>query len=219
MVARPYDDTAERRATYGRLQLRNRFVGVLRLLVPILGVVVLVAMIGQIYLSSLAGRFSVGNISVSPDRILVDAPQYNGLLSDGSTYRVWAEAAEAATTAPDQIHLSAANLTLVRRNGVTMQAIAKDAILDTTTQQVLVEGVAEVEDSTGTRGTLHQTVVDLGTQTLTSTGPVSITYADGAQLEAKGLVYDAHALNWTFTDATVTLPNTPGAESQETPTP
>ena len=54
---------------------------------------------------------------------------------------------------------------------------------------------------------------------LTGHDPVSIDYADGTQLEAAGFTYDAAALVWTFTRATVTLPDTPGANQPAMSTP
>jgi len=49
---------------------------------------------------------------------------------------------------------------------------------------------------------------------LTGEGTVAIQYADGTELMAKGMHYDAGASVWTFTGATVTLPATPGAQAQ-----
>jgi hypothetical protein len=219
MTTSTQDDPARRVARYQSLTARNRGVGILRVAVPALGVLVLLAMIGQIYLSSLASRFGIENISITPERILVDAPQYSGLLADGSAYRVWAENAEAATAAPDQIHLRNAGFSLVRGNGVTMQANAAEAVLDTTEQRVLVEGEAQVEDSAGISGTMLDSIIDLQAQTITSEGPVSIDYPDGTTLRAKGLHYDTQNLIWTFTGSTVTLPATPGAKPLEISSP
>ena len=85
-----------RTTRYRKLVRRNRMVGVLRLAVPVVGAFVLVALLVQIALSSLGARYSIGRIEVSPDRIKVEAPEYAGTMSDGSTYRVWAEEAAAA---------------------------------------------------------------------------------------------------------------------------
>jgi hypothetical protein len=56
-------------------------------------------------------------------------------------------------------------------------------------------------------------VFDWQAQVLTGKGPVVVDYADGTHLVATGLRYDAKTAVWTFTDATVTLPDTPGAEA------
>lgn len=203
-------DAPERLATYRRLVRRNRIVSVLRLAVPALGALTLAALAGQIYLSSLTNRFGVGQISVSRDGVSVDAPEYAGLLDDGSAYRVTASAARAAMNATDRIALTDAVLEVDRTNGVTQRAESDQALLDTTSQLVFIDGIAHFTDSTGTVGVLEQSVFDWANSVLTAKGPVTINYSDGSDIKAAGMVYDAKQQTWTFTRATVTLPSTPG---------
>ncbi|MET3899321.1 lipopolysaccharide export system protein LptC [Devosia sp. UYZn731] len=206
-------DTGPRLRTYQRLVLRNRVVGVLRIAVPLLGVVVLVLLVGQIYLSSLGSRFGVGQISVTRDRVTIDAPQYSGVLDDGSVYRVSATRAAAALNATDVMDLSTASINVVRTDGVTMDLSANMARLDTTRELVIIEGDTHVVESTGTTSTFANSVFDWQKQELTGKGPVVVDYADGTHLVAKGLRYNAKTAVWTFTAATVTLPDTPGAKA------
>lgn len=210
-------DATERLAIYRRLTARNRIVGILRVGVPALGAIILVLLIGQIYLSSLSNRFGVGRISVTREAVSVEAPEYSGVLEDGTTYRVWAEAAQAGIDATDQITLTNAALTLKRVTGVTMEVNAPVALLDSTREIVTIAGVAYVEDSTGTSGTIHDSVFDYARQTLVGKGAVHIDYADGSKLDGVGMTYDASGMVWTFSEAKVTLPDTPGAESEREP--
>src|SRR5690606_27973920 len=163
---------------YRRLARRNRAVGVLRFAVPLLGALVLAGLIGQIYLASIGARFGIDQLSVTPEAIAIEAPEYVGALADGSSYRVWAETARAATGRSDLIDLTNARLVINRIDGVqlTMEAVA--AQLDTTNQLTLVPGVAEVADSTGTTGTLNDSIFDWHSQRLTTRGAVAIDYAD-----------------------------------------
>lgn len=206
-------DADQREATYRRLMARNRLVAILRLGVPALGVVALVSLLGQIYVSSLGSRFGIGQITVSPDSVTIVSPQYAGLLADGSAYRISANDARAATDATDRIGLTDVALNLTRPDGVVMDVSAAAAVLDTTSQRVEIADVAHVSNSLGTRGIVENSVFDYATQTLRGEGPVTIDYADGSHLVAEGLTYDAVNLVWTFTRATVTLPQTPGAKS------
>lgn len=204
-------DAAQRLAVYRGLQARNRVVSILRVGIPALGVVALAALMLQIYVSSRASRFGVGQIAVSSESITVETPEYSGLLDDGTAYRVSATSAHAAVEATDRIGLDDASLTMIKPDGVTMLVDARAAVLDTTNQLVEVEDIAEVSNSLGTSGLLRNSVFDYAAQRLTSNGPVDIDYRDGTTIVAEGLTYDATTLIWTFTRATVTLPDTPGA--------
>ena len=212
-------DAAQRLAIYRGLEARNRIVSILRVGIPALGVVALSALMLQIYVSSRTSRFGVGQIAVSSDSVTVETPEYSGVLDDGTAYRVSAIAAQAAVDATDRIGLSQASLTMLRPDGVTMLADARAAVLDTTSQLVEIAGIAEVSNSLGTSGVLRNSVFDYTAQRLVANGPVSIDYEDGTALVAEGLTYDAVTLVWTFTRATVTLPDTPGASEPATESP
>jgi len=207
-------DAAQRLAIYRGLEARNRIVAILRVGIPLLGIIALSALILQIYVSSLGSRFGVGRIAVTSDSVTVEAPEYAGVLDDGTAYRVSATAARAATTATDHIELNDATLTMLRPDGVSMLVDASAAVLDTSGQIVTVAGVANVSNSLGTSGVVRDSVFDYVAQALTGNGPVTIDYADGTHLVAEGMTYDAVKLVWTFTRATVTLPDTPGAEKK-----
>ncbi len=208
--------TAEvaRSQIYRRLERRNRAVGVLRLAVPAMGLVILVVLVGQIYLSSLGNRFGIDNITVGRDSITVDAPEYAGLLDDGSAYRVAADAAQARLDGTELIDLTVALLRVEKPDGTTFGAVADEATIDTMRQLVLIEGDAEVEQSTGTTGHFVDSVFDWQAQQLTVTGDVAIDYADGATVRARELVYDVQQQLWTFSRVTVTLPDTPGPQEK-----
>lgn len=212
-------DAAQRLAIYRGLEARNRIVSILRIGVPVLGVVALSALLLQIYISSRTARFGISQVVVSSDSVTVETPEYSGVLDDGTSYRVSALSARAAVDATDRIGLSEAALTMVKPDGVTMLVETPAAVLDTTSQIVEIPGAAEISNSLGTSGILRNAIFDYQAQHLTTNGPVSIDYEDGTQLEAEGLTYDATTLVWTFTRATVTLPDTPGANQPARPTP
>jgi lipopolysaccharide export system protein LptC len=204
---------AARQSRFAGLARRNRIVGVLRWAVPGFGLVVLVALVVQIVLANMGSRFGIGQVSISPDAITIDAPDYAGIMGDGSTYRVWASSARAPLGQTDVLDLVDAGIVVTRTDGVTLEALAAEGKVDTTKNQVLVEDRADFTYSTGTTGILYDTVVDLDAQTLTSKGRTEVDYADGTTVRAEGLHYDAEALRWTFTRAVVTLPSTPGEDN------
>ncbi|MHA6299649.1 hypothetical protein [Devosia sp. CAU 1758] len=204
------------RQSYQRLARRNRRIGVLRLAVPLCGALVLGSLMAQVYLASLTSRFGIDQLSVTPEAINIEAPEYIGTLADGSSYRVWAETARAATARTDLIELTNAQLVINRIDGVQVTMEARYAQLDTTSQLTLVPGLADVADSTGTTGTLNDSIFDWHSQILTTRGKVDVDYADGSKVRAEGLVYDAASVVWTFERSVVTLPSTPGEDVPDT---
>lgn len=199
-----------RRPVFARLARRNRFVAVLRLAIPLLGVIVLVGLVGQIVLANIGARFGIGQVTISPDAITIDAPEYAGVMADGSSYRVWAASAKAPLTRTDLLALTDGVIVVNRADGVQLRAEAAASQLDTSAETVLVPGRADFTYSSGTTGIVHDTIVDWDAQTLTSRGRTDVDYADGTTVRAQGMQYDAAAMRWTFTRAVVTLPSTPG---------
>lgn len=206
-------DAAERQTIYKRLERRNRLVAILRVGVPALGALVLVILVGQIYLSSLAARFGIGRIEVSRDAITIDTPQYSGILDDGTSYRVWASSAQAALTAANQIALTEATLVMNRPGGITTEVTAHEAMLDGGAETVAIAGVAIIAESTGTTATVMNSVFDYAAQTLVASGRVHVDYADGSSLDGVGMTYDVSQAVWTFSRVNLTLPSTPGSET------
>jgi len=205
--------SADRLRIYRSLERRNRVVDVLRWLVPAAGVLALAALVIQIVVSSQMGRFDLESIAVTPESVTIEAPEYAGILEDGSRYRVFAQSAATRAGEPERIDLADAALTIERPTGVVMDITAPEGELDTTNELVLVEGIANVVDSTGTTAVLHRSVFDWTGQVLTSEGPVSIDYADGSELEAERMTFDTRTAIWTFSRVRVTLPDTPGADA------
>ncbi|MCS6761734.1 MAG: hypothetical protein MO846_06970 [Candidatus Devosia symbiotica] len=205
-------DAAQRAVTYRRLQGRNRLVAILRIGVPALGVLVLASLLGQIYLSSLTGHFAVGRIAVSREAVTIEAPEYSGVLDNGTTYRVWAKSAKAAIDAADQVALTEAALTMRRTTGLVTQINAVNAMLDTGIETVTIPGVAVVEESSGTSGTILDSVFDYAAQNLVGRGSVHIDYANGTTLDGVGMAYDVDNTVWTFSRVNVTMPSTPGSK-------
>lgn len=209
-----FADQPGRTRQYRRLLRRNRVVGLLRFAVPAAGSVLLAALLIQIAISSFGARFGIGKIEVTPDRVRVETPEYAGTLSDGSTYRVWAEEAAAAIENTDIVTMTNVKVMLERTDGVRREASAEDAVLDTVNQQVRIANGTEISESSGISGHLNDSIFDWASQTLTARGPVVINYSDGSTVRAEGLVHEADRNRWTFSKATVTLPATPGEEQE-----
>jgi len=205
----------QREAMYRRLNGRNRLVAVLRIGVPVIGAIVLVGIIGQIFLASLAIDFSIGHVSVQQDRIVIDVPRYDGVMADGSVYSVSAQSASASLSAVDVVQLIQAEATLHQPGGRVLSARADAGTLHMSEQQVAIAGKATIYDSFGTTGWINDSLVDWPRQTLAAAGPAHFEFNDGAVLDAVAMRYDAGQEVWTFEAATLTLPRLPAFEEPE----
>jgi len=204
-------ETSEQRLQiFNALNARNRVVAILRIGVPIIGVMVFLGLAAQIYIAGIGNGFGIGRVTVNGDSVTVDTPTYSGIMGNGNTYKVSAEGARTALTDLNVIDLQKATVVLLKPDGAEMTARADTASLETIRQTATVPGTAQVSDSTGSRGTLDKVVIDWPRQTMKTAGPVSFQLAGGATLNADGLEYDARTAVWTFKHATVTLPDLPG---------
>lgn len=206
-------DISDTRARlYDSLGRRNRIVAVLRIAVPGAGIALAGVLIAQITLSNLADNFAIGGIRLDRDQLVLDTPSYSGIMSDGTTYEVVAEAARADIDATDVINLDIATIVTEQTDGYTMTANADFARLFLTEQQVIVEGLMVTTDSNGVDGRLHDSVIDWPTQKLTTNGDVRFEFEDGAAIEAKSLVYNAKRQVWDFRGVRYTVPGDGGLD-------
>jgi len=195
---------AGRERLYRRFDRRNRIVGVLRLAVPLLGVAVIAILLFRIVIANLAPGVDVGGFTVSREGILVDAPRYEGVMSDGTQYRVTAQRATASFANPDRIEMENADLVVTRSDGVSFAATAARANYDITASVVIIPGTTATTDTRGTRATLDGARIDWKNQLLQTDGAITAEFADGTTLTGTSAVYDANTHVWTITDAILT---------------
>ncbi|MGN6102969.1 MAG: hypothetical protein ACTHOR_17660 [Devosia sp.] len=200
-------ETAEQRhAIYRGLAVRNRLIGILRIGLPLLAVLVLVAFFVQIFIASFVNQFGVAQVSFNGDTVEVDTPTYSGVTSDGDVYKISAEGASTAVTSLNIIDLRNGELVVTRPDGVKMTAKAALSSFDTNTQILTVAGRADVDDSTGNSGTLEKITVNVPQQTLHAAGPVHLVSKDGTTIDSNGLDYSTRTGVWNFGKATMTVP-------------
>jgi lipopolysaccharide export system protein LptC len=203
-------ETSEQRLQiFNALNTRNRVVAILRIGVPIIGVVVFLGLVAQIFIAGFANDFGIGRVTVNGDSVTVDTPTFSGIMGNGNTYKVSAEGARTALADLNVIDLQKVTVALLKPGGVEMTARADTASLETIRQTAAVPGTAHVSDSTGSTGTLAKVFIDWPRQAMKA-DKVSFQLAGGATLDADSLDYDARTAVWTFKHATLTLPDLPG---------
>ena len=206
-------DTYDQRADIlGNLLLRNRVVDGLRIVVPAIGILAFAALVAQIYIANMARQYGVSSVRIDRGTIVVEAPKYSGTGSDGSRYLVSAREARTPIDRTSTIEMIDATLELLQPGGQSYFARAASATMDTQTNQVTAPGVVTVTGSDGLEGTLTDMSVDNKEEIMTSNGPVDLLLSDGTTVVADTMVRDGKAQTWTFTRATVVVPDLPGAE-------
>jgi lipopolysaccharide export system protein LptC len=204
-------ETADQRlAIYRKLGAHNRLITLLRFGVPALGVAVFLILASQIYLASIGKEFGIAGLTIDRTMATLQAPRYAGVMADGTTYNVKAGEARAALSATNVIDLT--NASIVFSNPGTKQttATAKQATLDTVSQQVQIDAITDVTSSDGTIGRFTNTRIDWAAQMLNSVGGAHLEFADGTKLDADTATYDMEKAVWIFSRVTVTMPSTPG---------
>lgn len=206
-------DTYDQRAEIlGSILTRNRIIGGLRIIVPALGVVAFVALTGQIMLANMVRQFGVSAIRIDRGNIVVETPQYTGTSANGSRYIVNAREARSPLDRSNVITMSDATLELVRLAGASYFARTAEATMDTKTEIVVAPGLVTVTGSDGLSGTLNDIVSDSDKQTVLSKGPVDLLLPDGTTITAETMFHEGDKERWTFTRATVVVPDLPEEE-------
>jgi lipopolysaccharide export system protein LptC len=205
------DSFDERSAILSRLTTRNRIVSVLRIIVPAAGAAALLVLVAQIYVANTLRQYGISGIRIDRGALVMDAPQYSAVGSDGSRYNATARDAHAAIGDPKMITMDEVSLELARAKGNTLRLTAETAVADTARNVVTVPGTATLRDDKGMHGTLSRVRADLDAGTAVGEGPVDVTFAGGAHLTADGMHYDGAAQSWSFTRVTLVLPGLPEA--------
>lgn len=209
------ENAEQRSRIYDRLMQRNRLVSILRIGLPVLGLVVLAGLLLQITLASLLDQFGISNISIDRDNLVVETPSYSSMTADGTMYAVAADDARASLGDTDLLNLKGALLTVTKPGGSWMEAKAATAQMRLSAQNVFVREVMEIRDSRGTAGTIIGVHADLLSGSMVSDGPAKIRYHNGTTLDAESMSYDGNAQAWQFNRVTLTVPTTPGAKSTD----
>lgn len=206
-------ETAEQRQSiYRALTRRNRLVRLLRIGLPVIGAVVFLGLMLQLYARSLIPDFGFANITIDRDNLIVEAPTYSGASADGSVYSVSAAKARTSFANTDLINLTDTIFLLDQPSGSSFEARAASAQLHVSEELVVVDGLAYVEGSGELDGTLVDAEVDLAGEAMHSKGPVDLTMR-GMNVKAASMSYDGATGRWTFSGATLLLNATPGEQA------
>jgi hypothetical protein len=206
------DSFDQRADILGRIAVRNRVVGALRLIVPLLGLAAFLVLAGQIYIANLARQYGVSGIRIDRGDIVVEAPKYTGTGAEGTRYLISAREARTPLDQRNRIELIDATLELLQPGQTSYYAKTDKATMFTRAERTSAPGLVTVTGSDGLEGTLNDVEVDSANEMVTSNGPVDLLLPDGTTVVGATMVHDGKAHTWTFTQATVVVPDLPEAE-------
>lgn len=207
----------QRAAILDRLLWRNRFVAVLRIAVPAIGLLGFALLVGEIWLANIARQYGVSGMRIDRGNLVVETPQYVGIGTDGSRYVVSAREARTPIGSPGRIEMTDAKLDYNRSGKASFHAAGATATLDTSRQFVTVPGIATLNSDDGMHGTLTEVRADFMSNVTVAEGPIDLTFSDGTTLEASNMRYDGKADHWAFERSTLVVPNLPRASIPRIP--
>jgi lipopolysaccharide export system protein LptC len=206
-----------RERLYAALTRRNRLVAVLRVAVPVVGAIVLAVVLGGIVLDNLREQFGFASIRIDRDNLVVESPRVTAIGDDGTLYAATAGMAKVRIGSADLVDMTDAVFSMTSTLGVTFSAAAPAAALQTAAQTLTVPGTLGVKSDDGLTGTLDDFFGDMLGYSMVAHGAVDLTFPAGMQVQSEGMTYDGNSQLWTFTRATVTLPDTPGGAIEDAP--
>ncbi len=187
------------------LKRRNFIIFILRILVPFTGLLLLAFLVLQIIIANLSANFDLSGIRVKRDRLVIDNPQYSGIMANGTKYFVIAQRAETEIAGSDEIELFDSEIDLIRKDNYQIFAKSKNALFNMAKQTIIVKELLEANDNRGKVAFLYDTKIDWVEQTIKSKKDVTIEFNDGSVLLADSLLYDAKEQIWNFTNASLLI--------------
>ncbi len=187
------------------LKRRNFIIFILRILVPFTGLLLLAFLVLQIIIANLSANFDLSGIRVKRDRLIIDNPQYSGIMANGTKYFVVAQRAETEIAGSDEIELFDSEIDLIRKDNYQIFAKSKNALFNMAKQTIIVKELLEANDNRGKVAFLYDTKIDWVEQTIKSKKDVKVEFNDGSVLLADSLLYDAKEQIWNFTNASLLI--------------
>lgn len=122
---------------------------------------------------------SVGDVIVSGTKIKMENPKLSGFTRDRRRYDVVAGGAAQDLTKPGLIELHDINATFEMQDGSTMKLVARDGMLDTKNDKLMLEHEIVVTTSKGEEGYFEEAFVDTKSGNVVSEKPMRAKLTNG----------------------------------------
>ncbi|WP_209003964.1 LPS export ABC transporter periplasmic protein LptC [Labrenzia sp. CE80] len=205
-TALPAESRAQRSA-----RRHSRMVKVLRILLPLTGVLILAGMTALVVVFNILTGLGIGNVSLSSDGLVMDRPELSG--HDGErSYKVSAVRAIQRLSDPRIIDLENIRADIVLDPTQSAKVSALKGTYDNGAETLALYDGLQVEWSEGYIIDLAEVTIDLKSGALKTTEPFSIRSENG-NIRAGQLTYDQDKGIVRFTDG-IKMVLTPGAQEE-----
>ncbi len=166
----------------------SRGVKILRILLPLTGVLVLAGMIGLVVVFNILSGLGIGNVSLTSEGLVMDRPELSG--HDGErSYKVTAQRAVQRLTDPRIIDLENIRADIVLNADQSAKIAALRGTYDNGAETLSLYDGLQLEWSEGYTIDLADVMIDLKSGALKTSEPISIRSAQG-NIRAGQLSYD-----------------------------
>ncbi|MYZ47637.1 LPS export ABC transporter periplasmic protein LptC [Propylenella binzhouense] len=189
-IGAPWQTTKETRRRLQRFRAarrHSRLVRILRRLLPVSGVLVIVA-IGLAVRLAAPGDFdvSVARTTVTRNSVIMENPRLSGFDRFNREYTVTADTATQLLSAPDEVVLDGINAHLILPGRGTADVIAAAGTFNNAQSKLDLRNGVEVRSSEGYALHMQDADIDMKGGTLATSKPVRIEYQDSVTV-AEGL--------------------------------
>ncbi len=166
-------------ATYALAQRHSRLVRFLRKAIPIATVVSFLAFVlFPIFNPFRGGGIVVGGVKMDGTRVTMENPRLAGHRKDNKPYEVTAQSALQDIRRPNVIEMIQMNARLVNSNDGVILLTARNAVFDSTKEQMTLREDVRVRTENGQEAFLKSADVDFKAGTVRSREPVRVRFPD-----------------------------------------
>ena len=211
-----------RAAAFHKARRHSRRVGFLRYALPaaVIGGIVIIALFTwydplRVY-RGLPLEF--GKLSISGNKLTMEAPKLTGFTRDQQPYLVTAETAAQDLSKPNLVELTNIMGRVERADKSTTELRAKNGLYDTKEELINLYGVVEIEMTGGYKAWIKDAFVEVRKGHVVSKNPVDVQFPDGTLHANGGIEIFDHGALAVFSDGVVmnmTLPPPAKPEAKE----
>ena len=174
-------------ARYRAARRHSARVRALKILLPLVSVVAVVAFVGYFYVvPNLPAGFGAGSIDIRNNSIVMEDPHVSGYLSGGRSYELKADRAEQSLANTKVVQLHNIGATIGMGNDDSARIVASKGTYYSDADRIVLDDKISVKTTTGIEGALETADIDLKNGTMSSNKPLAFRSA-GSEIRANGV--------------------------------